>query len=131
MDISAPGDVVRFTPQGTLRANNSLALHQAVLQGTGICQLPQFIAAPDIRAGRLIPLLPEYLLPRHHIYAVYPDREYLPKKSPHFYIFCRIRWVRKGAIRKNMNRIYPFLRQRNKNRIHWVRQSACCLYHLF
>ncbi|UXJ05143.1 LysR substrate-binding domain-containing protein [Morganella morganii] len=48
-------------------------MHQAVLQGTGICQLPQFIAAPDIRAGRLIPLLPEYLLPRHHIYAVYPD----------------------------------------------------------
>lgn len=83
------GDVVRFTPQGTLRANNSLALHQAVLQGTGICQLPQFIAAPDIRAGRLIPLLPEYPLPLHHIYAVYPDRDYLPKKVSAFLHFLQ------------------------------------------
>ncbi|WP_413483266.1 LysR family transcriptional regulator [Morganella psychrotolerans] len=83
------GETVRFTPQGNYRANNSLALHQAVLQGTGICQLPQFIAAPDIRAGRLQVLLPDYSLPVHHIYAVYPDREYLPNKVAVFLQFLQ------------------------------------------
>lgn len=91
---------MRFTPQGTLRANNSLALHQAVLQGTGICQLPRFIAAPDIRAGRLIPLLPEYPLPLHHIYAVYPDRDYLPKKVSVFLHFLQDELGAEGQYQK-------------------------------
>nr|WP_278979781.1 LysR family transcriptional regulator [Providencia alcalifaciens] len=83
------GKMVRFTPTGNFRANNSLALHQAALQGLGVCQLPQFIAAPDILAGRLITVLPEYHLPQHHIYAVYPNREFLPKKVSAFLDFLQ------------------------------------------
>ncbi|MGL5951576.1 MULTISPECIES: LysR family transcriptional regulator [Providencia] len=83
------GEKVRFTPKGNFRANNSLSLHQAALQGLGVCQLPQFIVAPDILAGRLIPLLPDYHLPLHHIYAVYPDKEFLPKKVSVFLDFLQ------------------------------------------
>lgn len=95
------GETVRFTPQGNYRANNSLALHQAVLQGAGICQLPQFIAAPDIRAGRLQALLPDYYLPVHHIYAVYPDREYLPNKVTVFLQFLQEKLGSAGHYQQN------------------------------
>nr|WP_314266027.1 LysR family transcriptional regulator [uncultured Moellerella sp.] len=87
--FSRQGKTFRFTPKGNFRANNSLALHQAALQGLGICQLPQFIVAPDILEGRLVQLLPEYHLPLHHIYAVYPNREFLPNKVTIFLAFLQ------------------------------------------
>ncbi|MEQ5125655.1 LysR family transcriptional regulator [Providencia alcalifaciens] len=95
------GKKVRFTPTGNFRANNSLALHQAALQGLGICQLPQFIAAPDILAGRLVTVLPEYHLPLHHIYAVYPNREFLPKKVATFLDFLQEKLGISGGYQKN------------------------------
>jgi DNA-binding transcriptional LysR family regulator len=95
------GKKVRFTPTGNFRANNSLALHQAALQGLGICQLPQFIAAPDILAGRLVTVLPEYHLPLHYIYAVYPNREFLPKKVATFLDFLQEKLGSSGDYQKN------------------------------
>ncbi|HEQ1857246.1 TPA: LysR family transcriptional regulator [Providencia alcalifaciens] len=95
------GKKVRFTPMGNFRANSSLALHQATLQGLGICQLPQFIVAPDILAGRLVTVLPEYHLPLHHIYAVYPNREFLPKKVTAFLDFLQEKLGSSGDYQKN------------------------------
>lgn len=95
------GKKVRFTPTGNFRANSSLALHQATLQGLGICQLPQFIVAPDILAGRLVTVLPEYHLPLHHIYAVYPNKEFLPKKVTAFLDFLQEKLGSSGDYQKN------------------------------
>ncbi|MDR2243401.1 MAG: LysR family transcriptional regulator [Providencia alcalifaciens] len=95
------GKKVRFTPTGNFRANSSLALHQAALQGLGICQLPQFIVAPDILAGRLVTVLPEYHLPLHHIYAVYPNRKFLPKKVATFLDFLQETLGSSGDYQKN------------------------------
>lgn len=94
------GKKVRFTPTGNFRANSSLALHQATLQGLGICQLPQFIVAPDILAGRLVTVLPEYHLPLHHIYAVYPNKEFLPKKVTAFLDFLQEKLGSSGDYQK-------------------------------
>lgn len=95
------GKKVRFTPTGSFRANSSLALHQAALQGLGICQLPQFIVAQDILAGRLVTVLQEYHLPLHHIYAVYPNREFLPKKVATFLDFLQEKLGSSGDYQKN------------------------------
>lgn len=96
---------VRFTPKGNFRANNSLSLHQAALQGIGVCQLPQFIVAPDILAKRLIPLLTDYHLPLHHIYAVYPNREFLPKKVTAFLAFLQEKFDEESDYQKNYEQV--------------------------
>lgn len=100
------GKTVRFTPKGNFRANNSLSLHQAALQGIGFCQLPQFIVASDILAGRLIPLLTDYHLPLHHIYAVYPNREFLPKKVTAFLAFLQEKFGEGSDYQKKHEQVF-------------------------
>ena len=46
--------------QGSLRANNSEVLRDAVLAGGGIAQVPDFSAAAALRAGRLREVLPRW-----------------------------------------------------------------------
>ncbi len=70
----------RFLPQGNYKVNNSEVLYEALLAGVGICQMPTFIVGPAITEGILVPLLPDYHLPLHHIFAVYPQRRFLPEK---------------------------------------------------
>ena len=71
---------IKVTPRGSFTANNSEAIHQAVLDGVGIAQLPTFIVANDVRAKRLVPLLSAYPLPEHGIYALLPERKHVPTK---------------------------------------------------
>lgn len=66
--------------RGNYQVNNSEALRLAILSGLGIGRLPTFIAGPDIKSGRLIQLLPAYEMPGKSLYAVYPERQYLPAK---------------------------------------------------
>jgi DNA-binding transcriptional LysR family regulator len=49
--------------QGPLRANSSLALRQAVLQGLSLAHMARFIVDPNLKAGRLVEVLPEWKLP--------------------------------------------------------------------
>ncbi|HEU0145254.1 MAG TPA: LysR family transcriptional regulator [Bradyrhizobium sp.] len=63
---------------GNLRANSGDALLAAALAGQGITYQPTFIAADDLRAGRLLPITLE--LPpfdRLAVYAVHP-----PERTP-------------------------------------------------
>lgn len=46
--------------EGSLRANNSEVLRDAVLAGSGIAQVPDFSAAAALRAGRLREVLPHW-----------------------------------------------------------------------
>jgi len=65
------GDV-RQPVSGTITADSSMALREAALAGAGILFAPRFIAAPDIHAGRLVPLLEDHPAPAHTLYAVFP-----------------------------------------------------------
>lgn len=75
-----PDGVQRVQPKGNYQVNNSDAIHQACLDGLGIANLPRFIVESDLQAGRLQALLTDFPLPEHGIYAVYPQRKYLPTK---------------------------------------------------
>ncbi|MGK4327777.1 LysR substrate-binding domain-containing protein [Lonsdalea quercina] len=70
----------RVFPRGNYKVNNSEVLYEALLAGAGIAQMPTFIVGPALADGRLVPLLPGYLLPQHHIFAVYPHRRFMPEK---------------------------------------------------
>ncbi|MEL4294233.1 LysR family transcriptional regulator [Shewanella xiamenensis] len=75
-----PDGVQRVQPKGNYQVNNSDAIQQACIDGLGIANLPRFIVEPDLQAGHLQALLTDYPLPEHGIYAVYPQRKYLPTK---------------------------------------------------
>ncbi|WP_444941865.1 LysR family transcriptional regulator [Microbulbifer sp. ZKSA004] len=74
--------------KGNYRVNNSEALREALLHGVGIGRLPTFVAGPDIEAGKLIPLFEEYQMPAKSIYAVFPERQFMPAKVRAFIDFA-------------------------------------------
>jgi len=73
--------------EGNYRVNNSEALMQAVMKGLGIGRLPSFVAGDALRDGSLINLFPEYRMPAKKVYAIYPERHYLPAKVRAFLDF--------------------------------------------
>jgi DNA-binding transcriptional LysR family regulator len=78
---------------GRLHSNNGDLLAEAAAQGAGIVFEPAFIVGPDVRAGRLVPLLQEFSAPPMPIYAVYPSRKHLSAKVRLFVDFLVERFV--------------------------------------
>ncbi len=78
-------------PRGRLVVNNSEAIRRALLEGLGIGQLPTFIVAKDIAAGKLMGVMQEYQLPEHAVYAVFPERKHMPLKVRAFIDFIASR----------------------------------------
>jgi len=78
--------------RAVVRANSSLALHQALLQGLGVARIPRFIVGADLAAGRLVQVLPEWKSPELGIYAMTTAREHLPRKTRAFIDFFR-EWI--------------------------------------
>ena len=64
--------------------------------GMGIHLEPDFIVAPDVRAGRLVTLLPDYAPPSIDIYAAYPSRRHLSMKVRAFVDFLAARFAGKA-----------------------------------
>ena len=65
---------------GSLHSNNGDLLAEAAARGAGIVFEPAFIVGPDVRAGRLVPLLQDFTPPPLPIYAVYSSRKHLSAK---------------------------------------------------
>ena len=77
----APDGSKRYVEiSGPLTTNRSAVELQAALDGIGIARLPNFVCGPDLAAGRLVRLLEDVELPSLGIYAIYPQRQYLPAK---------------------------------------------------
>jgi DNA-binding transcriptional LysR family regulator len=53
-------------------SNTYLVLQKAALEGLGIALLPLRPIFDDVRAGRLVPVLPDYEVPSRPLYVVYP-----------------------------------------------------------
>jgi DNA-binding transcriptional LysR family regulator len=74
------GNERRVSIKGQLTVNNGSALVEAAVAGIGVAMLPEYLAAPDVEAGRLVRLFPEYDLSRAPLQLVYlPDRQMTPK----------------------------------------------------
>jgi len=73
---------------GSYQVNNSEAILEALRQGIGIGRLPTFVAGPDLKTGRLVKLFESWRIPDFAIYAVFPEREYLPAKVRVFLDFA-------------------------------------------
>lgn len=67
-------------PRDTFMVNVAEALAGAARAGMGVCLLPGYVAAPALRQGELVRLLPERRLHVRQIYALYPSRRFLDAK---------------------------------------------------
>lgn len=82
------GDTNLVTVSGNYQVNNSEALLDAIRDGVGIGRLPTFVAGPDLKAGRLVKLFESYRIPDQTIFAVFPERQYMPAKVRAFLDFA-------------------------------------------
>jgi DNA-binding transcriptional LysR family regulator len=75
-----------------LRANDPEALRDATLSGLGIALLPTWLVGADVRAQRLVSVLPDYewLIasgPERAIWALYPPKKVVAPKVKAFIAF--------------------------------------------
>ncbi len=78
------------------RANSGRMLATMAVAGMGIAVEPDFIVAPDIRAGRLVRVLDEFEPPRSPIAAVYPSRRHLSAKVRSLVDFLAARYAERA-----------------------------------
>lgn len=78
---------------GPAHANNGEMLVALAVAGLGVTLEPDFIVAPEIRAGRLVPLLPAHQPVALPLWAVYPSRRHLSAKVRAFVDFLAARFA--------------------------------------
>lgn len=71
-------------PPGRVAANAPELLIALARAGAGITAVPDTFAAPDLRAGRLRRVLPNWRPPAHPAWAVFPGRRLMPAKTRAF-----------------------------------------------
>jgi DNA-binding transcriptional LysR family regulator len=67
-------------PSGPLRVNNGDAMTPALIAGTGLGILPEFILREVLESHRLERLLPDWSIPLGAVYWVTPPEGPLPKR---------------------------------------------------
>jgi DNA-binding transcriptional LysR family regulator len=77
-----------FVPvSGRYLANNADVLRTTAIAGGRIVLLPTFIVGEDLRAGRLVRLLPDHPPPEQGLHALYPPGRHLSAKVRSFVDF--------------------------------------------
>lgn len=63
-----------------MRANNGSTARAAAIAGAGVIWQPSFVIGEDVRAGRLVEVMPAYRMPPIDILAIYASRRHLSAK---------------------------------------------------
>ncbi|MYM88715.1 LysR family transcriptional regulator [Rugamonas sp. FT82W] len=66
--------------QCAMHTNNGDTARAAALGGLGVIWQPSFLVGADLRAGKLVRVLPDYHMPDIDVLAVYPSRRHLSAK---------------------------------------------------
>lgn len=94
--------------KGLLESNDGQVLRAAALDGMGILVQPTYILYDDIVAGRLVPVLDEWDLPRLTINLAYPSRKHLSAKVRTFIDFIAEHFAKNDYERKWTGRFGVF-----------------------
>lgn len=76
---------IKFSP--VLHSGNETLIQLAARESMGFAFLPHWLATDDLANGVLERVLPEFSWPKVPLYAIYPDRSYLPAKVRSFLDF--------------------------------------------
>lgn len=71
--LERDGESVRIAVDGGFRANNSLAVREAAIEGLGVALLPKIYVVDALESGRLVRVLPDWRGEVHALYGVYPQ----------------------------------------------------------
>lgn len=82
---------------GPIHANNGRMLVALAAQGAGVALEPDFIVAPELADGRLVPILGDWTPPAIPIHAAYPSRRHLSAKVRAFVDFLAERAGQPGV----------------------------------
>ncbi|MBK4738478.1 LysR family transcriptional regulator [Noviherbaspirillum pedocola] len=74
------GDTQVVVVKSVMQSNDGQIIRAAALEGLGILVQPNYIIYDDIVAGRLVPVLNDWDLPRLTINLAYQSRKHLPAK---------------------------------------------------
>lgn len=74
------GHAQRVRVTGPVHSNNGSFSAAMAVAGVGVACEPDFIVGPDVRAGRLVPILQGYTPPPAGIHVVYASRRHLSAK---------------------------------------------------
>ena len=94
------GQTRSISVRGLLESNDGQVLRAAALDGLGILVQPTYILYDDIVAGRLVPVLDDWDLPRLTINLAYPSRKHLSAKVRTFIDFIAAHFEEMGYERK-------------------------------
>lgn len=85
---------VQVSFSSAISANNGVALGEIAAAGQGITRAPEFLLAPFVAQGRLLPILEEWDGPALPIWAMYPSRKHLSARVRSFVSFME-EWLAK------------------------------------
>jgi DNA-binding transcriptional LysR family regulator len=91
-ELSRGGETFNVPVTSCLCSNNGDVLRAVALNGNGILLLPTFLVGPDIAAGKLKIVLPDYEPAGLGIYALYAPNRYLAAKTRVFIDFLAQRF---------------------------------------
>jgi DNA-binding transcriptional LysR family regulator len=102
--LAGPEGERHFKVSGPLRVNNGAAILAAACGGLGVALLPCFICGEDLRAGRLVRVLPDWEAPPDSaVSAVYPAARHLSPKVRVFVDFLAERFGGKSYWDEGIN----------------------------
>ncbi|MBB3139862.1 LysR family transcriptional regulator [Halomonas organivorans] len=87
--VHQDGREERVQVRGQCKTDATTLLRALLREGMGISVLHELYAAPDLSAGALVRLLPEWHLPRVGLYAVYPPGRFVSPRARALVEFCR------------------------------------------
>lgn len=74
------GKVQRIRFQPVMTCNNGRALVEAAARGMGLVYKPAFLGEPEVRKGRLVHVLEEFVTRPVGVHLLYTEREFMPAR---------------------------------------------------
>ncbi|KAG8153837.1 LysR family transcriptional regulator [Burkholderia catarinensis] len=87
--LEGPNGAERRTINGPVQVNIAESLAVAIREGMGIGMLPVYAAVDGLSDGSLFRVLPNYLLQKKDIYALYPSRKFVDARTRTWVDFLR------------------------------------------
>ena len=78
--VDDAGTVHAVRVNSVMQTNNGDTALQAAIAGLGIIWQPGFLVGPELRAGRLVSVLPGWRIPDIDVLAIYPSRRHITAK---------------------------------------------------
>ncbi|RYF05410.1 MAG: LysR family transcriptional regulator [Oxalobacteraceae bacterium] len=88
IDLLRGEERMRLAVGGRFRANNALAIREALALGSGIGICPDWLVRDLLDSGALVRVLPEWSAPSQDLYLLTPSRRYQPVRSRMFVDFA-------------------------------------------